>query len=411
MACVVNWWYDGVAKDRKHDNIKSISAERWKEIQKKFPHVPICKDMTWARREALVRLPRFAEDWLVENLLEDPRDVIMVSTLMNLFVFITFAVVSLFVYPSHILGAVLMFVNVFFFIERFILMLHYAAHRRLFKKEHTVLNKIMPYVVAPFFGIPIAMYETHHLVMHHTENNLFPGDLSSTEPYRRDSFRHWLCYVAKYWQCITQLPLYAWRKGRMDRFLEIAVGEPLWILTMVYLWKYGYGLQSFWLMLLPTLIASMAMMFGNFSQHILIDPRISSYAVTPGNKASYKYNCALAINVINTHENLYSFNDGYHINHHVNSRLHWTELPWHFYENIEKFAEHDPMVFEGLSFMDVGIHIMAGMHRKLFQHYVHLTPEKISFEEFMTKLDDRVQPIDQTQRKLKGAVDTKVGQK
>merc|ERR1712032_1595770 len=149
-----------------------------------------------------------------------------------------------------------------------ILALHYAAHRRLFKKKYNILNKIMPYFIAPFFGIPIAMYETHHIVMHHTENNLFPGDLSSTEPYRRDSLMHWLHYFFKYWTCIVQLPLYAFRRGRMDRCLEIAIGEPLWVLTMFALWKNGYGLQSFWLMLLPTIVAGAAMMFGNFSQHL-----------------------------------------------------------------------------------------------------------------------------------------------
>jgi len=398
-----------MAKDRKHDNVRKISEERWKELHAKFPHVPKCKDMTWSRREAVVRLPRFVENWLVKNVLEDPRDVIMVSTMANLLAFITFTVFSLFLYPSHLLGGFLIFVNAFFFLERFILALHYAAHRRLFKKKYNILNKIMPYFIAPFFGIPVAMYETHHIVMHHTENNLFPGDLSSTEPYRRDSPMHWLHYFFKYWACIVQLPLYAFRRGRMDRCLEIAIGEPLWILTMFALWKNGYGLQSFWLMLLPTIIAGAAMMFGNFSQHILVDPRILSYGVTPGNKASYKYNCALAINVINTKENLYSFNDGYHIDHHVNSRLHWTEMAWHFYQNLEKFAEHDPMVFEDLSFVDVGVLVMSGNHRKLFQHYVHLTKKKISFEEFKAKVENRVQPLDQSKRNLTGAIDSKLG--
>merc|ERR1712032_392014 len=109
---------------------------------------------TWSRREAVVRLPRFVENWLVKNVLEDPRDVIMVSTMANLLAFITFTVFSLFLYPSHLLGGFLVFVNAFFFLERFILALHYAAHRRLFKKKYNILNKIMPYFIAPFFWNP-----------------------------------------------------------------------------------------------------------------------------------------------------------------------------------------------------------------------------------------------------------------
>merc|ERR1719261_1041287 len=104
---------------------------------------------------------------------------------------------------------------------------------------------------------------------------------------------------------------------------------------MVGLWYTGNGFLTFWLLVLPMIIASLAMMFGNFSQHIFIDPRIVSMKQ---NKASYEYNCALAINVINTQENLYSFNDGYHITHHLNSRLHWTELAFHFYQNLERYA-------------------------------------------------------------------------
>jgi hypothetical protein len=51
--------------------------------------------------------------------------------------------------------------------------------------------------------------------------------------------------------------------------------------------------------------------FGNYSQHIFVDPQRAddNYALT--------YCC------INAADNQYSFNDGYHITHHLNARLHW----------------------------------------------------------------------------------------
>ena len=64
-------------------------------------------------------------------------------------------------------------------------------------RYHSVLKYLLPYGLCPFFGIPPGMYRLHHVVMHHIENNVFDEDLSSTEPYRRDSFAHWLVYFAR----------------------------------------------------------------------------------------------------------------------------------------------------------------------------------------------------------------------
>ena len=34
--------------------------------------------------------------------------------------------------------------------------------------------------------------------------------------------------------------------------------------------------------------------------------------------------------------NMVTFNDGYHITHHVNSHCHWSQMPMHFIKNIDK---------------------------------------------------------------------------
>ena len=44
----------------------------------------------------------------------------------------------------------------------------------------------------------------------------------------------------------------------------------------------------------------------------------------------------------------------YHIVHHLNGRLHWTELPTRFAATLEAHAEHDALCFVGTSFFQVG---------------------------------------------------------
>ena len=67
-------------------------------------------------------------------------------------------------------------------------------------------------------------------------------------------------------------------------------------------------------------------MLGNFSQHIFVDPK---------DPAS---NYGLATNHLKVPFNMVTFNDGYHITHHVNSHCHWSEMPLHFINNIDKCA-------------------------------------------------------------------------
>ena len=62
------------------------------------------------------------------------------------------------------------------------------------------------------------------------------------------------------------------------------------------------------------------------SQHIFIDPS------KPRSAYGMSYNC------VNFSGNQRSFNDGYHTIHHLNSKLHWTQLPQHFIQAAEQGA-------------------------------------------------------------------------
>jgi len=51
--------------------------------------------------------------------------------------------------------------------------------------------------------------------------------------------------------------------------------------------------------ILPGILCAWAMMLGNFTQHMFIDPNITEYK----DFKSYKYNCALTFQVMNHFNN------------------------------------------------------------------------------------------------------------
>ena len=68
----------------KYDNVPNVTEARWKEIQEKFPHFPINKDILADRKEAFIRLPSFLEEFVVKYIIYDKRDAIMGSLIMNI---------------------------------------------------------------------------------------------------------------------------------------------------------------------------------------------------------------------------------------------------------------------------------------------------------------------------------------
>lgn len=82
-------------------------------------------------------------------------------------------------------------------LPRFVLALHFSAHIPIIKP--TFLNRLYnEYFCCPFYGLPPGMYKFHHIIMHHKEDNIHPLDLSSTMPYQRDNFFHFLHYWLRF---------------------------------------------------------------------------------------------------------------------------------------------------------------------------------------------------------------------
>ena len=374
----------------EYDKTTDVSAETWAHIKKNHPHLPPITDITGVRREAFWRLPKGLEDVCVKTFLKDPRDAIMLSLILNILFTIVPLSILLFLYPSHWLGATTLAFKFFMWIQRFILMMHYAEHRQLFKQPYHKFGKyLLNFVMCPFLGIPPGFYRLHHVVMHHIENNVFEEDLSSTEPYQRDNFFHFLIYFYRYWTHLYFLPMYAIRKERYELAATAFFGSSVWFGSIFFGIKY-YPIFTLYTLIIPALISGGALMFGNFSQHIFVHPDV---ATMPQDLKSNRFNCALTLQSINHIDNQYAFNDGYHITHHINSRIHWTDMPAEFLKDLDKYAENGAVVFDGLGFFDVGVNVMLGNWEKLYEHYVHLGKHKRSKEEVIKDLKYRLIPI------------------
>jgi len=325
-----------------------------------------------------------------KSLLKDERDLSMIYLMFNILT-ITFplAYATLFLLPaSNWIGLGYFIINNGLFLQRFVLWLHFSSHRPTYKNSRLIgraLNALPPCLIAPFFGIPTNMYQLHHLVMHHTENNVFPYDLSSTEPYQRDSFVHFLHYWLRFMLAAWfELPYFTWRKSRYDLFWKSALSEVAWISVISVLYTQVNPTGTLWVFVYPYLVTSFALMFGNWSQHIFIHPDRP------------RSNYGLTMNCINTVNNQRTFNDGYHILHHQNSRTHWSELPDRFnHADVQELLrKEEAIVVDGLWFDDVGLWCMLGRLDRVADRLVWFGQQKRpSNLELVGMLRDRLKPL------------------
>ncbi|KAF8063047.1 REE1 [Scenedesmus sp. PABB004] len=378
------------------------------------------------RQEYLFELPACLWRPLARTL-EDDRDAPALLLLANVVATVVPAAVALhLLLPSlppgaaHALGAAYLGTTYALFLQRFLLTLHFTQHRRLCK--HGALNAVAPYLLAPLFGVPCGAYRLHHVVMHHVEDNADGWDLSSTERFSRDSplsfLRYWLRFALA---SGVELPLYAARRGRVADAARAAASMAAGWAAAAALWA-RCPAATLYTLLLPYALSSLALMFGNWSagrwpaprrgqrragqpahgargpptrrraatplrrhrsQHVFVDPS------APRDDYRLTYNCLACP------DNARTFNDGYHILHHANSRLHWSELPAAFLQQLALHDERDALVFRGVGFFDVGLAVFTGRLGWLADRVVPCGPRQAarSREEWVALLRRRLEPV------------------
>lgn len=360
-------------------------------------------DLYGKRQEAILRLPAAVERFCCERLLHDARDLRLMLTFLQVTLWLAFSsYVQLALLPrnnyAYLYAAVHLPITWIVLGQRFILAMHYAAHRPLFSPAKLgvvaqLLNAFPLVVLSNFYGMPAGAYYLHHCIMHHQANNVFPYDVSSTMPYDRSRPLHFLLYVCNFLlHTFVYLPYYAISKGRVAVALMavgcfagygaayplIAAAQPVFFFTSL-----GFSFC----------LGPLALMLGNFSQHIFVDPD------------EPKSNYGLACNHLNAPFNMLTFNDGYHITHHVSSVTHWSEMPLHFIKNLDKYEQGGAILFDGINFMDLGIHVMNGEKglRFLASKIVQLKEQPLSEAELIAMMKRRLQPIESEATKLRSS--------
>lgn len=336
------------------------------------------KDVNAQRLEYHFKPPRLLASWL-ESLIADHRDLPIMYLFYNITLITLPSAVLVFALGSNYFGCIYWFLNLLLFQERFLIGLHYSSHRGLFKDSN--VTYLVTAILSPFFGVPSGMYHMHHVIMHHSENNLDGWDLSSTERYQRDNVLHfvhyWIRFLALIW---FELPYYAWKRRRYGQALQVLTFTAAFWCTVTYLYFLS-PCGAFWVFIFPTVFNSLLLMLGNWSQHIFVNPTMP------------RSNYALTYNVINDQCNQRSFNDGYHIEHHINSRRHWTELPASFIQNVGNYAIEDALVFENMDPIKIGVLVFLGKYDTLNKHLIQFRQPPRTPTEVEAMLRSRLVPI------------------
>jgi len=279
-----------------------------------------------------------------------------------------------------LLAVLYQYLNNFTYKGPFGLMLHCTSHRALFKKEYEFMNHYLPWVIAPFFGHSPETYYTHHIGMHHAENNL-EDDESSTMPYQRDSLRGFGHYFGTFFfMGIYHLAAYFFRKKRKRLLYRSVRGELLFILFCVGMSFVNFP-ATLIVFIIPFVLYRLIAMMGNWAQHAFIS------VDDPGN--AYKN----SITCINTKYNHKCWNDGYHISHHVKQTMHWTEHPVYFRKTINQYIDNEAIVFDGIHFLHVFIYLMRKRYDLLAKHFVNIGNRYASDEEVIAFLKKRTLKI------------------
>lgn len=260
------------------------------------------------------------------------------------------------------------------------LMMHCTSHRPWFKRRFAFMNHYLPWIIGPFFGQTPETYYTHHIGMHHPENNM-PEDESSTMGFQRDSFRDYLVYLGTFlFAGIYHLCSYFVRKQKKRLLYRSVRGELLFIAMCAGLCFINWP-ATLVVFILPFFTFRVIAMTGNWAQHAFID------ANEPDNAYKNSVTC------INTKYNEKCWNDGYHISHHIKSGMHWTEHPRFFRETLQEYINNDAVVFENIHFLHVFIYLVRGRYDLLAKHFVNIGNRYSSDEEIIATLRARTKRI------------------
>ena len=321
--------------------------------------------------------------WL--KIINDKRDLVFIYLLTWIHVTVIVTGVLLFtpLFKGWIWWAVAIpyfYISQFYYKGRFGLMFHCICHRKLFKKNFQWMHTYITWVVCPFFGHSPEGYFSHHLGMHHIENNM-PDDTSCTMGYQRDSLKSFLLYFSRFIMVgAKNTLLYLYFRKRKKLYERFTAGEVLYILFCIGMCFVNLK-ATLLVCIVPLFFCRLVSMLGNWTQHAFVDKD------DPANAYKNSLNC------INTSYNRICFNDGYHVIHHLRPGLHYTEMPLEFLKRKDAFAENKAIVFDSLNYLHIFVYLLTNRYDKLAANLVNINGMFASDEEAIQLMRQRTQRI------------------
>ncbi|MEE9373698.1 MAG: fatty acid desaturase [Saprospiraceae bacterium] len=316
--------------------------------------------------------------------LHDKRDLPFIYFMLQIsFTFVPLAFVAFFIDNTSWLWWCIFVIygaGLIFFAGPFILMMHNTSHRPFFKPHYKAWNRYIPWVLCPFMGQSPDTYFSHHIGMHHVENNL-EKDLSTTMKYQRDSFKDFMKYFVKF-LFVGVIELVEYLKYTKKEFLRKRTirGEIFYLILSIILLFVNFR-AAMMVFILPMIVVRFSMMMGNWAQHAFIDPD------HPENNYQNSITC------INSVYNKRCYNDGYHIGHHIRPNLHWTEMPIDFSNNIEAYVKHKSIIFEKIDYFQIWLYLMLKKYDWLADNFVNIGDTFGSNEEVIDFMKYRLQKM------------------
>lgn len=251
------------------------------------------------------------------------------------------------------------YVSQLFFKGRFGLMFHCLCHRKCFKKPYQWIHTYITWILCPLFGHAPEGYFSHHMGMHHIENNN-EHDTSSTMHYQRDSLRDFLSYFIKFILVgVKDTIAYLYNRKRKKLYMRLTFGEYVYFAFCIAMCFVNLK-ATLMIFIVPLLFARLVMMLGNWTQHSFIDHE------DPDNLYTNSINC------INTKYNQICWNDGYHIIHHLRPGLHYTEMPLDFMKRKDEIARNKAIVFDGIHYLHIFVYLLTKRYDKLADNLVNI---------------------------------------
>ncbi|MEP7251399.1 MAG: fatty acid desaturase [Ginsengibacter sp.] len=321
--------------------------------------------------------------WL--KIINDKRDLafIYLLTWIHLIVMVTGVLLFTPFFKGWIWWAVAIpyfYISQFYYKGRFGLMFHCICHRKLFKKNFQWIHTYITWFVCPFFGHSPEGYFSHHLGMHHIENNM-PDDTSCTMGYQRDSLKSFLLYFSRFITVGAKNTfLYLYYRRRKKLYARFTAGEVLYILFCIGMCFVNLK-GTLLVCIIPLFFCRLVSMLGNWTQHAFVDKD------DPSNAFKNSLNC------INTSYNRICWNDGYHVIHHLRPGLHYTEMPLEFLKRKDAFAENKAIVFDSLNYLHIFVYLLTNRYDKLAANLVNINGMFESDEEAIQLMRKRTQKI------------------